>query len=37
VGGTRSTHGGGERLLQGFNWETGREENTGKTKAKVGG
>jgi hypothetical protein len=31
VGGTSSTPGGGERCLQGFGWEAGREETTGKT------
>jgi hypothetical protein len=31
VGGTRGTHGGGERCLQRFGWEALREETTGKT------
>jgi hypothetical protein len=31
VGGTCGTHGGGERCLEGFGWETQREETTGKT------
>jgi hypothetical protein len=28
---TCGTHGGGERCLQGFGWETRRQETTGKT------
>jgi len=31
VGGTCSTHGGGESCLQGFGWEALRQETTGKT------
>jgi hypothetical protein len=31
VGGTCSTHGGGERYLQDFDWKARREETTGKT------
>jgi hypothetical protein len=31
VGGTCGTHGEGERCLQGFGWESRREETTGKT------
>jgi hypothetical protein len=31
VGGTCDTHGGGKKCLQGFGWESRREETTGKT------
>jgi hypothetical protein len=31
VDGTRGTHGGGERCLQGSGWESRREETIGKT------
>jgi hypothetical protein len=31
VGGTRSSHGGGEMFLQKFDWEARREDTTGKT------
>jgi hypothetical protein len=34
VGGTCSTHGGGERCLQGFGWEAQREDTTGKTRRR---
>jgi hypothetical protein len=30
VGGTRGTHAGGERCLQGFGWEARRQETTVK-------
>jgi hypothetical protein len=32
VDGMCSTHGGGDRCLQGFGWEAWSEETTGKTK-----
>jgi hypothetical protein len=31
VGGTRGTHGVGERCLQVFGWEAGRQDTIGKT------
>jgi hypothetical protein len=31
VGGTCDTYGGGERCLQGFDWDVRRQETTGKT------
>jgi hypothetical protein len=37
VGGTCSTHGGGERCLRDFGWEARRKVTTGKTWAQVGG
>jgi hypothetical protein len=37
VGGTCGTHGGGERCLQGFDWEVRSQETTGKEDLGVGG
>jgi len=33
VGGTCTTHEGGEKCLRGFHWEARKEETTGKIKA----